>query len=104
MGVRPSHAAAAAERRAPTQQAPLDVLEARLAAIDAADAPTGDCWAAHAAILDRLETNRRAAQAAGWTSLALERDGGRGRFRLVGIPPGGTLRREVEDRGPDDHA
>lgn len=75
----------------------LDALHARYAAAGGSDAGS---WATHAAILDRLEENRRAAEAAGWTSLAIERDGNadRGRFRLMGVPPNGALREEVPDR------
>ena len=69
---------------------------ARLDADDVHDATT-DEWSAHCAILDRLAATRCAAAERGWTALALERDGDRGRFRLVGVPPGGTLRTEVPD-------
>jgi len=54
-------------------------------------------WDAHAATLDRLAALQRRAAAAGWSSLALERDGAGERFRLFGIPPGATLRTEVPD-------
>ena len=57
----------------------------------------GDSAALHAAILDRLVASRRAAEAAGWTSLGLERDGGMGRLRLVGLAPGGAERGAVPD-------
>jgi len=71
---------------------------ARPVADDVHEATT-DEWTAHCAMLDRLAANRCAAAARGWTSLALERDGDgdRGRFRLVGVPPGGTLRTEVPE-------
>ena len=57
----------------------------------------GDSGVAHAAILERLASNRRDAEAAGWTELALERDGGMGRIRLVGIAPGTAERAIVSD-------
>lgn len=57
----------------------------------------GDSSAAHAAIVDRLASNRRAAEAAGWTSLLLERNGGVGRLRLVGLPPHGAQPAVVPD-------
>jgi hypothetical protein len=62
-----------------------------------------DEWEAHAAVLDRLAANRRAAEAAGWTSCAIERAEGAGRFRLFGVPPGAALRAEVPDC-PDEAA
>ncbi len=75
----------------------LDELWARLEAL-AVGCDDGDRrWAAHEAVLDRLARQRRAAQAENWTSLALERQGPRERFRLFGIPPGGSLRTEVPD-------
>jgi hypothetical protein len=58
----------------------------------------GDSGKAHAAILDRLAANRRDAETAGWTALQLERDGGMGRLRLVGLAPNavpGVARRSV---------
>jgi hypothetical protein len=60
----------------------------------------GDGAALHAAILARLVANRCAAEAAGWTSLAFERDGGMGRLRVVGLPPGTARRAAVPDAGP----
>lgn len=53
----------------------------------------------HAMILARLAENRGHAEAAGWSSLAFERDGGSGRLRLVGIAPTPTpmARTEVPD-------
>ncbi|MDF1506419.1 hypothetical protein, partial [Roseisolibacter sp. H3M3-2] len=59
-------------------------------------------WDADDAVLDRLAALRRDAEAAGWTSLALERDGPGEHFRLFGVPPGGALRAEVAgDVSPD---
>jgi hypothetical protein len=78
----------------------LDALRAQLDALDALgddDQDPGRRWAAHAAILDRFAAIQRGAQAAGWTSLALERDGPGERFRLFGIPPDASLRVEVPD-------
>jgi hypothetical protein len=60
----------------------------------------GDSAALHAAILQRLAAHSRVAGAAGWTSLALERDGGMGRLRLVGLAPGASRRTAVPDAGP----
>jgi hypothetical protein len=48
-------------------------------------------------VLDRLAVMRRDAEAAGWTALAIERDGPAERFRLFGVPPNGSLRAEVPD-------
>lgn len=73
----------------------LDQLRARLDALAAGDDRTDHRWDAHAAVLDRLAVMRREAEAAGWTSLALERDDPAGCFHLFGVPPGGTLRTEV---------
>ena len=68
---------------------------------DAAEEPGHDAgdhrWTAHTERLDRLAALRRRAEGAGWTSLALERDGAGERFRLFGIPPGASLRAEVPD-------
>jgi hypothetical protein len=73
----------------------LDGLRARLDALAVGDDSTDRRWAAYAAVLDHLADLRCTAEAAGWTSLALERDGQAERFRLFGIPPGGSLRTEV---------
>jgi hypothetical protein len=53
-------------------------------------------WSAHAAILDRLAANQRAAQALGWTSCAIERAGA-GRFTAWGVPPGKWRRYMIPD-------
>jgi hypothetical protein len=79
-------------------QTALDTLYARLEAIRDGRA-TGDGWRAHAAVLDRLAATRRAAEAHGWTSCALERQGS-GPFRLWGIPPSGPDRELVPDWTP----
>ena len=52
---------------------------------------------AHAAILDRLFANKRVALSAGWTSCAIGRVDGVGRFRASGVPPGATSRRTIPD-------
>lgn len=75
----------------------LNALHQRFDAIVISRAGAGGSWAAHVAILDRLASNRRQAEAAGWSSCALERDGGMGRLRMFGIPPGEALRSEVPD-------
>jgi hypothetical protein len=74
----------------------LEMLYARCEAARHAH-PDDDAWLAHAAVLDRLAANRRIAEAAGWTSCALEREGDAGRFRLIGVPPGTGMRTEVPD-------
>jgi hypothetical protein len=51
----------------------------------------------HQLILDRLIANQGHAEAAGWTACALERDGGSGRLRLVGVAPSTVLRAIVPD-------
>jgi hypothetical protein len=56
-----------------------------------------DEWEAYAAVLDRLAANRRIAEASGWTSCAIERDGDVGRFELFGVPPTSGLRTPVPD-------
>ena len=53
--------------------------------------------AAHAAVLDRLATNVAVAEAGGWTACALERDGGMGQLRAVGIPPSESQRSAIPD-------
>ena len=73
----------------------LDHLQARLDALAVGDDSTDRRWAAYAAVLDHLAARRCDAEAGGWTSLALERDGQAECFRLFGIPPGGALRTEV---------
>jgi hypothetical protein len=73
----------------------LETLYRRLAAIRDGRA-SGDGWGAHAAVLDRLAANQRAAEAQGWTSCAVERQGN-GPFRLWGVPPSGHHRELVPD-------
>lgn len=73
----------------------LDTLYARWEAI--ANGPaSGDGWAAHAALLDRLAANRYIAEQHGWMSCALERLDG-GWLRLWGVPPTGTERELIPD-------
>ncbi len=81
----------------------LVALRAHADALARHDDRNGGQWAAHAALLDRLAAMRRDAEASGWTSLAIERDGPAERFRLFGLPPRGTLRTLVPD-GPDRSA
>jgi hypothetical protein len=61
----------------------------------------GAGWSAHAAILDRLVANQRVAQSIGWTSCAIERANGIGRFRAWGVPPGASSRRQIPDWSAD---
>jgi hypothetical protein len=84
----------------PGQIVPLSTLYAQFDAIARGRDRRGDSGAAYAAILERLAANRRGAEAAGWTALGLERDGGMGRLRLVGLAPGATHRAAVPDAGP----
>ena len=86
----------------PTDDRPLGVLEplyARFDAIAAGHDRHGNSQAAHRAILDRLAANGRAAAADGWTACALERDGGSGRLRLIGVAPHTRQRVVVPDVG-----
>ena len=75
----------------------LESLHAHADLLAEGDGRNGGQWAAHAAVLDRLGAMSRGAESAGWTALAIERDGPDQRFRLFGIPPGATLRMEVPD-------
>lgn len=61
----------------------------------------GDRSALHAAILNRLVANRSTAVRRGWTSCALEGDGGGGRLRLFGLPPSESRRAAVPDWGSE---
>jgi hypothetical protein len=61
----------------------------------------GDARGAHAALLDRLAANQRAAKAYGWTSCALERPGGMGRLGVSGVPPGDVERHPIPDWLPE---
>jgi len=83
---------------------PLSMLYAQCDAASRVRGGDGE-WQAHAAVLDRLAESRRIAEAAGWTSCAIERDGDAGRFELFGIPPSSRLRMIVPDwshhRGED---
>ena len=81
----------------PTTPNSLDALYERFDAIANGRNKHGDSRAAHAAIVDRLAANRGGAESAGWTSLALERDGGMGRLRLFGLAPNATTRTIVPD-------
>lgn len=77
----------------------LEALHARADEIATSRAGGGGSRAAHLAIVERLTSNRRLAERQGWTACALERAGGMGRMRMVGVPPGGTERIEVPDQG-----
>jgi len=77
----------------------LVARHARAEALARDDDRNGGPWVVHAVRLDRLAAMRRDAEASGWTSLAIERDGPAECFRLFGLPPGGTLRTLVPD-GP----
>ena len=57
----------------------------------------GDSTAAHRAVLYRLASNRRTAEALGWTACVLERQGGSGRLLLRGVRSGGLAREVVPD-------
>jgi hypothetical protein len=86
--------------RSPTSgdgSVPLGTPYGRLDAIVRERDRDGDSWAAHVAPLDRIATNRLNAERAGWTSLALERDGGLGRFNLFGVAPDAMVRAVVPD-------
>jgi hypothetical protein len=73
----------------------LEVLHVRQESLNNG-AAHGLGWSAHAAILDRLAANQRAAQTLGWTSCAIERAGA-GRFAAWGIPPGEWARHRIPD-------
>jgi hypothetical protein len=77
-------------------QLPLERLYERFDAIATGRALAGGADL-HQLILDRLAANRVHAEAAGWTACALERDGGSGRLRLVGIAPSAVVRSIVPD-------
>lgn len=83
----------------PDRPSVLDRLQSRFDAIATRRDKDGDSSGAHVAILDRLSANRRSAEGGGWTACALERDGGLGRLRLLGVAPGESTRREVPDHG-----
>ena len=57
----------------------------------------GAGWSSHAAILDRLAANQRVAQSLGWTSCAIERLDGAGRFAAWGVPPWDDRRHPIPD-------
>jgi len=77
----------------------LTRLHARFDAIASGADKHNSSWLAHAEVVDRLDVNRRHAETLGWTSCNLQRDGGLGRLRMFGCPPGGTDRSEVPDEG-----
>lgn len=63
----------------------------------AAGRDQGNPRGAYDALLERLTTNQRAAEACGWTACALERAGGMGRLRAWGVPPGHAERHQIPD-------
>lgn len=75
---------------------PLTRLYARFDAM-AEGLVHGDSTAAHRAVLYRLASNQRTAEALGWTACALERQGGSGRLLVCGVRPGGPSREVVPD-------
>jgi hypothetical protein len=75
---------------------PLTRLYAQFDAI-AEGVVHGDSTAAHRAVLYRLTSNQRTAEALGWTVCTLERQGGSGRLLLRGVPSGGLAREIVPD-------
>ncbi len=75
----------------------LNRLQAQFREITRGREPGVNSTRVHAAILDRLALDRSGAEAGGWSALALERDGGSGRLRLVGVAPGAERRTEVPD-------
>jgi hypothetical protein len=77
----------------------LDGLHARADEIARSRAGLGGSKEAHAAIVLRLGANRRTAEAQGWTACGFARDGGMGRLRMLGVPPGGVEPTEVPDGG-----
>ncbi|MDF1504869.1 hypothetical protein [Roseisolibacter sp. H3M3-2] len=76
----------------------LATLRARADEIATSRAALGGSHAAHQALLERLDVNRRAAVRQGWTACMLERAGGMGPVRMLGIPPGGSVRVELPDQ------
>lgn len=80
---------------------PLDRLYARFDAI-ARGRTHGGSSAAHRAVFARLRSNRRRAEALGWTAFVLERAAGSGQLELRGTPPGGRDSELVRDAIPDD--
>lgn len=82
--------------RAGGYQLPLERLYERFDAVASGNAHARGVDL-HQVILDRLAANRAHAEAAGWTACALERDGGSGRLRLIGLAPSGDGRAIVPD-------
>ena len=78
---------------------PLDRLYARFDAIARGGAPA-DGSAAHRSVIERLRSNRRRAEALGWTAFVLERAAGSGHLELRGTPPGGRDSELVRDAIP----
>jgi hypothetical protein len=80
---------------------PLDRLYQRFDAIAEGRTP-GDSSAAHRSVLDRLASNRRRAEALGWTAFVLERVGTCGRLELRGKSAPDRERELVPDAIPFD--
>jgi hypothetical protein len=80
---------------------PLDRLYARFDAIARGRTPA-DGSAAHRSLIERLRSNRRRAEALGWTAFVLERAAGSGHLELRGTPPGGRDSELVRDAIPYD--
>ncbi|HNV77360.1 MAG: hypothetical protein IPF87_24370 [Gemmatimonadetes bacterium] len=75
----------------------LNRLQARFDRLASGVDKSGSSWLAHTAILDHLAASRTRAEAAGWTACDVERLGGMGRLRLVGVAPGQPLRGEFPE-------
>lgn len=75
----------------------LTTLQARFDDYAEGRAHGRGCWAAHEAVLDRLADNQSVAEAYGWTSCALEREGGTGPLRAWGVPPAEGQRHPIPD-------
>ena len=73
-----------------------EILYARFDAF-AEGRAVGDAKGADAAVQERLDANREAAESRGWTECALQRAAGMGRLTVWGLPPGEVDRRLVPD-------
>jgi hypothetical protein len=80
---------------------PLDRLYQRFDAIAEGREP-GNSSAAHRSVVDRLASNRRRAEALGWTAFVLGRVGTCGRLELRGKPTPDQERELVPDAIPFD--
>lgn len=75
----------------------LNRLQARFDRLATGEDKSGSSWLAHTAILARLQSNRERAERDGWTACDIERLGGMGRLRLIGVAPGQLARGEYPD-------